>query len=318
MAFKIAVVGIGKIARDQHLPCIAKNRSFELVAAVSRHGSVDGVANFKTLGELKASRTKVDAVALCTPPSVRLAMAKEAMDAGWHVLIEKPPTPTVGELLAMERYARKKKRLLYATWHSRYNKSVDAAKKRLKGKHVSFLRVTWKEDVNRWHPGQDWIWQSGGFGVFDPGINALSIVTKILPEAIYVDHATIEVPANSATPIGADIRFKRGDGVAADLTAVFDWRQKGEQTWEIDIATKDGMKLSLKNGGSVLVVDGKTVHEAVLREYEDIYAKFARLLKSRKSDVDSSPLQLVSDCFMLGKPVVVDAFHWSIPAAPSP
>ena len=75
MAYKIAVVGIGKIARDQHLPCIAKNKNFQLVAAVSRHGKVEGVANFTSLAELKASKLKVDCVALCTPPSVRLAMA---------------------------------------------------------------------------------------------------------------------------------------------------------------------------------------------------------------------------------------------------
>ncbi len=37
-----------------------------------------------------------------------------------------------------------------------------------------------KEDVRRWHPGQDWIWEAGGFGVFDPGINALSILTEVL------------------------------------------------------------------------------------------------------------------------------------------
>jgi D-galactose 1-dehydrogenase len=310
MAYKIAVVGIGKIARDQHLPCIAKNKKFKLVAGVSRNARLENVPCFESLGALIKSKISVDCVALCTPPSVRLAMAREAMDAGYHVLIEKPPTPTVGELLAMEVYAKKKKRVLYATWHSRYNKSVDMAKARLKGKHVTFMRVTWKEDVNRWHPGQEWIWQSGGFGVCDPGINAISIVTKILPEPVFVESAVIEVPANSATPIAADIRFKRGDGAAADLSAVFDWRQKGEQTWEIEIGTRDGMRMHLKNGGSVLVIDGRTVHEAVLHEYEDIYAKFARLLKAKKSDVDASPLQLISDCFMLGKPVVVQAFQW--------
>lgn len=310
MTTRIAVVGLGKIATDQHLPCIARNRNFKLVAGVSRHATLDQVPCFETLAALRASKLKIDAVALCTPPSVRLAMAMEALDAGWHVLIEKPPTPTVGELLAMEAHAKKKKRVLYATWHSRYNKSVDEAKARLKGKHVDFLRVTWKEDVNRWHPGQDWIWQSGGFGVFDPGINALSIVTKILPQPIYVESATIEVPANSATAIGADIHFKRGDGAKSDFSAVFDWRQKGEQTWEIEIGTRDGLHMCLKNGGSVLAVNGKTVREAQLHEYEDIYKKFARLLKARKSEVDVSPLQLVSDCFMLGKPVVVKAFAW--------
>ena len=111
---------------------------------------------------------------------------------------------------------------------------------RLAGKRVSKMKVTWREDVKRWHPGQEWIWEPGGFGVFDPGINALSIVTKILPEPIFVEQATIEVPANKATPIAAQIRFKRGDGEKADLSADFDWRQKGEQTWEIEIATADG------------------------------------------------------------------------------
>lgn len=306
MPYRIAVVGIGKIARDQHLPCIGKNRNFALVAGVSRSAKIDGVPNFESLSALKASKLKVGCVALCTPPAVRLAMAREALDHGWHLLIEKPPTPTVGELLAMETYARKKRRVLYATWHSRYNKSVDLAKARLKGKHVDFLRVTWKEDVHKWHPGQAWIWQPGGFGVFDPGINALSIVTKILPEPLFVDSATIEVPADAATPIAADIRFKRGDGATADLSAVFDWRQKTGETWEIEIGTRDGLKLHLKNGGSVLEVDSKPAHKAVLQEYEDIYAKFARLLKARKSEVDPSPLQLVSDCFMLGKPKVVE------------
>jgi D-galactose 1-dehydrogenase len=306
MPYRIAVVGVGKIARDQHLPCISKNRNFALVAGVSRSAKIEGVPNFQSLSALKASKLKVDCVALCTPPVVRLAMAREAIDHGWHLLIEKPPTPTVGELLAMEAYAKKKKRVLYAAWHSRYNESVDMAKAKLKGKHVDFLRVTWKEDVHKWHPGQAWIWQPGGFGVFDPGINALSIVTKILPEPIFVESAMIEVPADASTPIGADIRFKRGDGAPAKLSALFDWRQKADEIWEIEVGTRDGQKLHLKNGGSVLEANGKTAHRAVLREYEDIYAKFARLLKARKSDVDPSPLQLVSDCFMLGKPVVVE------------
>jgi D-galactose 1-dehydrogenase len=310
MVYKIAVVGIGKIARDQHLPCIAKNRNFKLVAGVSRNATLENVPCFESLAQLHSSKISVDCVALCTPPAGRLAMAKEAMDAGWHVLIEKPPTPTIGEMVDMIAYAKRKKRVFYATWHSRYNKAVDDAKKRLKGKHVSKLRVTWKEDVNKWHPGQNWVSEPGGFGVFDPGINALSIVTKILPDPIYVEAARIEVPENWSTPIGVNITFKRGDGVKADMAAVFDWRQRGEQTWDIDIETRDGLVMKLSKGGSVLHVNGKLIMEAKLEEYEMIYAKFARLLKAKKSDTDYAPLQLECDAFMLAKPVVVPKFEW--------
>ncbi len=308
MAFKIAVVGLGKIAMDQHLPCIAKNGDFKLVAGVSRHAKLDNVPCFESLGDLIKSKIPVDAVALCTPPSVRLAMAREAFAAGYHVLIEKPPTPTVGEMLNMIDYADEKERVLYVTWHSRYNKSVDEAKRLLLGKRVSMMKVTWREDVRHWHPNQEWIWEPGGFGVFDPGINALSIVTKIMPEPIFVESAVIEVPSNRATSIAAQIKFKHSDGGKAQMSADFDWRQTGEQTWQIEVETSDGMSLVLKRGGSVLDVNGKQVMEAPLEEYELIYERFAALLKRKESFTDITPLQLMCDVFMLGRPVLTEPF----------
>jgi len=41
---RLALVGLGKIARDQHLPAIAADGRFELVAAASRSAALDGVA----------------------------------------------------------------------------------------------------------------------------------------------------------------------------------------------------------------------------------------------------------------------------------
>jgi hypothetical protein len=39
-----------------------------------------------------------------------------------------------------------------------------------------------------------------------------------------------------------------------------------------------------------------------------IYARFADLLRSGKSDTDVTPLQLVCDCFMLGRPITTAEF----------
>jgi D-galactose 1-dehydrogenase len=96
--------------------------------------------------------------------------------------------------------------------------------------------------------------------------------------------------------------------VKADLSADFDWRQQGQQTWDIEITAADGMALTLRKGGSVLEINGKTIMEAPLEEYEMIYARFAGLLKSGASDADVAPLQLICDCFMLGRPVLTEAF----------
>ena len=301
MAYKLAIIGLGKIAQDQHLPVVARNKDFELAAVVSSRDGYRDVPHFKTAAELFRSDLKLDAVSLCMPPEPRFAIARDALDAGLHVLMEKPPTPTVGELDAITAHAEKARRILFTTWHSQYNRAVDEAQRLLKGQRVTRLHVSWKEDVRHWHPGQEWIWEPGGFGVFDPGINAFSIVTKILPQPVFVKSAMLETPRNKATPIGAQITFKPSWDGAAELTADLDWRQTGEQSWNIDVETADGLQLALRRGGTELYVGGKLTVQAPPAEYEDIYVHFAQLLREGRSHVDSAPLQLVSDCFMLGR-----------------
>ena len=68
------------------------------------------------------------------------------------------------------------------------------------------------------------------------------------------------------------------------------------------------MQLNLLKGGTVLQVNGKIILEAPMEEYQLIYKHFAKLLKDRKSDVDTAPLQLVCDCFMLGQPKLTADF----------
>ncbi len=62
MAEKLALVGIGKIARDQHIPAIENNPDWSLQAAVSRHASIDGLDNFETLDELLDRRPDITTI----------------------------------------------------------------------------------------------------------------------------------------------------------------------------------------------------------------------------------------------------------------
>jgi D-galactose 1-dehydrogenase len=165
--------------------------------------------------------------------------------------------------------------------------------------------------VRRWHPGQDWVWDAGNFGVFDPGINALSILTKIAPGAMFVKSAQLHYPENRDTPIAASLVFSSNAAAAnADLTAEFDWRQQGEQTWNIDIETQAGMCLRLTHGGAKLFVDGEKQTDAPPTEYEGLYAQFAELVARGESGMDSAPFQLVADAFLVGSRRVVAPFDW--------
>lgn len=301
----VGLVGVGKIARDQHIPSLARTPGIELVAACSRNAAVEGVQNFATLTEMLAALPELDAVALCTPPHVRHALAAEALAAGKHVLLEKPPGATLSEIEPLIAAADEKGLTLFATWHSRFAPGVAPARAFLRDAAISAVSVEWKEDVRHWHPGQEWIWEPGGLGVFDPGINALSIVTAILPKAIFLTAATLEFPSNRATPIGADLAFTDGGGLS--VTAVFDWRQTGPQTWDIHVDTDKG-RLTLSSGGAKLAIAGAAVGIGPEAEYDGIYARFAELITAGQSDVDVAPLRHVADAFLLGRRETVDAF----------
>lgn len=309
MTIPMALVGIGKIARDQHIPAITANPDFSLVAAVSRHGKVDGVPNFADFDTFLAEGPQA-AVALCTPPDIRLEISLKAIAAGRDLLIEKPPAATLGEIETIIGAARDAGVVLFATWHSRFAPAVARARAWIAGRTVTKITITWREDVRRWHPNQAWIWQPGGFGVFDPGINALSILTEILPGPIHVNSAELEVPSNAFTPIAARLVMTgvmTGRG-AIPVTADFDWRQEGPQTWDIEVQAGPE-RLKLRMGGARLAIDGAEVDVDAEQEYPEIYRRFARLVATRTSDADITPLRIVADACLKGRQTATDPFH---------
>ncbi len=306
MSIKAGLVGLGKIARDQHLPAIARTDGIELVAVASRNAQGEGVNNYPDLDAMLAGEPDLDAVILCQPPQVRYHAARQALLAGKHVFLEKPPGATVSEVEALVTLAKRQGVTLYASWHSRYAAAVAQAKEWIASRSIRRVDIQWREDVRHWHPGQPWIWEAGGFGVFDPGINALSILTEIIPEPVTLLSAQLEVPANKDAPIGATLALATASGAAIDT--VFDWRQTGPQTWDIAVETDQG-SLLLSEGGNTLRLDGEVQMKAPDEEYPAMYRRFVGLVADNAIDVDLSPLRLVADAFLCGRHCPTAAFE---------
>lgn len=303
------MIGFGQIARDQHQPALAANRAFDLVATVDPqlgHAPTAKPARFADFDTLLDSDVAVDAVALCVPPQHRYALACRAIDAGLHVLLEKPPGITLTEAGELEQRAASAGVTLHASWHSRHAPTIDAAYECLIDQNITAVEIDWREDVTVFHPGQTWIWEPGGLGVFDPGINALSIATYILPRPFALREATLDIPANCATPIAAGLSFV--DTAGAPINAIMDWRHAGEPRWRIRVTTEAG-ELRLENGGARLCIDGEIQIDEAKDEYGGVYALFATLIDEGRSETDLRPFTHVADAFMLGRRRVVDDFH---------
>jgi len=304
---RLAIVGFGKIATTRHVPAIAEVPGVELVAIADPVATSSEVPHFASLEKLLKDGPEIDAVTLCTPPQVRSAQARLALEAGKHVMLEKPPGATVSEIAPLFAVAQAARKSLFATWHSRFAPAVEPARDLLAGRKIKQVTITWKEDVRVWHPGQDWIFAAGGFGVFDPGINALSILTRILPRPVFVTRAELGFPTNREAPIVVDMDM--ADATGLPIKAEFDFRQTGLQTWDIRIETDRG-PLVLSGGGAKMSDGDKGVVDAMKEEYPALYRRFVDLAANGECDVDLAPLQIVADAFLLGRHRNVEAFEF--------
>lgn len=304
MRIPIAIAGVGKIARDQHVPAIRNSDRFELVATVTRSVGLDGVPNFPTI-EAMVAALPVSAIAICTPPIGRASLVEQAARAGLAIMIEKPPAATLGAAQNLSAIAAAHRVPLFATWHSREAAGVETARAWLAGRKVNSVDVRWHEQVREWHPGQEWIW-TAGIGVFDPAINAFSILTSLFGPDIEALSSELDFPANKDGPIAGRLMLQAAS-VPINVTLDFDWC--GAPLWRIDIHA-DGGCLALHEGGGRVTLDDSPLAAPGHGEYPGLYRRFAELIDSRSSDVDLSPLRLVADCFFIARRNEVRPFDW--------
>ncbi|MEY3702718.1 MAG: hypothetical protein RLZZ561_338 [Pseudomonadota bacterium] len=300
---RIAIIGFGKIAQTQHVPAIFANPDFRLVAAVSPRDTTDlSIPRFTSLTALLADRgLGLDAVAICTPPDARHDIAVQCLDAGLHLLLEKPVASSLGEAADIARRSHIAKKTAFATWHARHQPAIREAARFISKEGLSSLTVDWREDPQKWHPGQDWIWQPKGFGVFDAGLNALSIITRLIPSPILVRSATFTMHADGQQPIAATLELNAA-GVSGAIFAEFDWRSGREDHRAITATTSAGTKLLIKDGGHPLIINGKaSTQKPTQGEYSALYARFAQLIARGRSDVDFEPLRIAADAYLIAR-----------------
>ncbi len=304
----IALAGIGKIARDEHMPALEGSADWRLDATISRSAEVEGVRSFATMEEFLSDPGEVRTVSLALPPKPRMDYARQAIEAGLNVMLEKPPAPTLTEMRKLAALAESRGVVLFASWHSRVGAAVAEARRRLSGATLQRLDIDWREDVRQFHPDQDWVWDPGNLGVFDPGINAASILVRILDETPHLVSCSMEVPEGRHTPIAAEMTFGHGSG--AGISGRLDWRHDGGPVWRMDIET-DRERFALTRSGTAIEVDGAEIAlDGSVAEYPLVYARLAELVRAGESEVDLRPMELVADAFLIAERRVGAPFHW--------
>ncbi len=131
---KVGVIGVGGIARF-HMPGWEASPYTEVVAgcdideeALQRWGKEFNVKKLVTDATELIHDPEIDIIDICTPNNYHAPLAIAALEAGKHVLCEKPLAPTTDEIRAMIAARDRSGRMLMTAQHYRFRGSARAMK----------------------------------------------------------------------------------------------------------------------------------------------------------------------------------------------
>lgn len=194
--FRVGMIGYGLSAKVFHIPFIQAEPSFKLQAIVQRSPKPDNDASKDFPDATIHSSTDdlfkdadVDVVIVGTPPTTHLALAKQALESGKHVVVEKPFTPTAAEAQELVDTAKRVGKVLAVYQNRRWDVDFLTLKDLLE--KTTFGRIVdFETHFDRWSPGakQGWKAETGpGHGVvYDLGTHLMDqlIVLFGMPKKI--------------------------------------------------------------------------------------------------------------------------------------
>jgi len=264
MAVGIGAIGVGGIGHLE-LNFLTELGNVEIVAAADVspgarevfEAEFDAPAYGDYLDFLEAHAGQLDGVLIATPHAYHYEQATACLEAGAHVLLEKPMVVDVADAVALEATARERNRLLQIGYQRHYHPAFRAMKSIIDSGRIGDVHTV----VG--YIGQDWItphqgtWRvdpeiSGGGQLYDTGSHLVDALVWMLGTPRSVT-ASVEY----ATP---------GIDVSAALTVRFE-REEGPVTASVAV-TGDGVAMDPREGYVVWGTRGSLVYTG-----DDLYVE---------------------------------------------
>lgn len=277
---------------DVEIVALCDNREEALTRTQEKHG--EGVASAKTyLDYRQLLEAKPDAVVIATPHTLHYPMAIDTLDAGSHLLLEKPMVNKVSEAHGLLKKIDETKKIVGLA----YQRHAQANFRYIKDKiasgefgEVQFINALQQQG---WKKGTAGSWrqdpaQSGGGQINDSGSHLLDIVlwtTGLAPEkvAAFMDNKGTLVDINSALAI------KFTNGAQGTISVVGDaagWYE------DITIWCENG-SFYVRNASAFQVqgTDGKTFapDPADMPEGTDVDTNFIRAIRG-EAEIAAAPI----------------------------
>ena len=306
MTIRLGLVAASRIAKGAIIDPLPDVDGVELAAVAARDleracAAADewgAPLAFGSYDELMAS-DDVDAVYIGTPASLHREWTLAAIDAGKHVLCEKPLAANADDARTIADAARSSDVVVMEAFHWRYHPFVDRMRAVLDGGELGRIdRIDAAFDIPDGHiPRTDIRWELalGGGATMDLGCYAIQFVRWAAGDDPDVVDATAECPvADIDGSLGAELRWPSGvvgrihSSMIAPGATVEAWlRVTGEH------GTMTAINPLAPQRGAALIVD---TGDRVRSEFGDTSSTyFHQLVAFRDAIVDGTPFPTTAD-----------------------
>ncbi|UOQ94481.1 Gfo/Idh/MocA family oxidoreductase [Halobacillus shinanisalinarum] len=242
---KMGVIGVGGIAQERHIPAFAGMKETVELTAI-QDINIERAESVATMFEIPYIFEKyeqlfevVDAVTICTPNKFHAEIAVAALNAGVHVLCEKPMAMTTEECEAMIEASKRNDRLLSIAYHYRYTQEAKLAKEAIFNGEIGDPLVTRVQAMRRrkvpgWGVFTNKDLQGGG-SLIDFGCHLLDLALWLLDD-----------------PKPVEVIGKTYDRLSKTPGQVNDWGAFDHETFNVDdhvtsyIAFENGLSMQFE------------------------------------------------------------------------
>lgn len=187
---KVGVIGIGGIART-HMPGWAASEHAEVVdgsdingKALEEWGRLHGATKLVTDPADLFRDPDIDIIDICTPNMYHAPLAIAALEAGKHVICEKPLAPTPGEIKQMIAARDRAGKLLMTAQHFRFKGNSQAMKREIGTGTLGdiYHARSWMLRRNGFIPSPSFLQKkhSGGGPCIDIGVHVLDLTLWLM------------------------------------------------------------------------------------------------------------------------------------------
>ncbi|WP_077601905.1 Gfo/Idh/MocA family protein [Oceanobacillus sojae] len=247
MRIKVAVIGCGSIATHRHLPEYAANENVEITAVCdvvgerAREAAVKYQAKAYTDYKTLLKEERIDAVSVCLPNYLHAPVSIDALNAGMHVLCEKPMATSIEEADKMIEAAERNGKKLMIGHNQRFVASHRKAKELIEsgaiGNVYSFRTAFGHGGPEGWSADgkESWFFKKdeafiGAMG--DLGVHKADLVRYLLQDEFVEVGAFVETSAKENTDVddNATLILKSAKGTIGTLAASWAYTAKEDNS----------------------------------------------------------------------------------------